>query len=285
VDPRSALIFGVLIPAVITGIVLLFFGRGAGDTRPARAFVGALALGAGYLVAYCLIVAVPRWPSANVQITTHEWIAWFVAGAIVLAPVRNIASLRRWSNPLYLALFSVVTFRFQLANVLSQGGGSFMIRFAMTLVMYVAWNASDALGARLRGPALPAAWVVAGTGIAFGSLFAAGALFAQLAGAITAGLGAAAVVGLIDRGARLPDGVIAIVWIVFAGALVSAGIYDLPIFSIALLLIALLAPWIAASKKYAGRPLAQTLVAMLAAAIPTGIAVLFAYHALPGATD
>jgi hypothetical protein len=48
--------------------------------------------------------------------------------------------------------------------------------------------------------------------------------------------------------------------------------------SIALLVSALLAPWIAARKTLAGRPLAQTLFAMLCAAVPTGIAVWIAYR-------
>lgn len=277
-DGPTALIFGVLVPAVFAGIVLLCVGRGTGDARPARAFVGALALGLPFLVAYRFIVGMPRLPSADVQIASHEWLAWFVLGAIVLAPLRNVEALARWSSPLYVALFAVLTFRFPLANQLSNDVAGLAIRFGLTLVMYVAWNASDRLSERLRGPALPTAWVVAGTGIALCALFARTALFAQLAGVITAALGAAAVVGWIDKGSRLADGAVAIAWIVFAGVLVNAGIYDLEKPSIALLLIALLSPWLATRKALAGRPLAQTFLAFLGAAVPTGIAVWIAYR-------
>jgi hypothetical protein len=270
--------FGVLIPAVIAGIVLLFCGRGTGDLRPARPFLGALALGLGFLIAYRFIVGMPRLPAADVQIATHAWLAWFVLGAIVLAPLRNVEALARWANPLYMALFAVLTFRFPLANQLSNDATGLVVRFGLTLVMYVAWNASDQLAARLRGPALPMAWVVAGTGIALAALFSRTALLAQLAGVVTAGLGAAAVVGWIDKGTRFADGAVAITWIVFAGVLVNAGIYDLPKVSIALLVIALLAPWVATRKTLAGRPLAQSLLAMTATAVPVGIALWIAYR-------
>lgn len=278
----AGLIFGVPVPAIIAGIVL-FFGRGSGEVRPARVFLGALALGAGYLIADSALAGIPRLPSASVQITMREWIAWFVLGAIVLAPIRELAGIARWSNPLYVALFCVLTFRFPLANQLSSDVGGLAIRFGLTFALYVAWNASDRLAERLRGPALPAAWVVAGTGIALSALFSRSALLAQLAGAVTAGLGAAAVVGLVDKGTRFAAGAVAITWIVFAGVLVNGAIYDLPRASIALLVIALLAPWCATAQKLERRPWIQTLIALLASALPAGIAVLIAYNATAGA--
>lgn len=280
-DGTTALIFGVLVPAVVAGAVLLFWARGKGEERPARTFIGALAFGIGYLVAYRFIYGLPNMPGANVQLTPHEWLAWFVLGAILLAPVRDVASLARWSNPLYVALFAVLTFRFPLANVLASDFAGLAIRFGLTLVMYMAWNASDKLAERLRGPALPTAWMVAGTGIALSALFARTALMAQLAGALTACLGAAAVVGWIDRGARFPSGAVAIAWIVFAGVLVTAGIYDLEKTAIALLVVALLAPWLATRKTLERRPLAQTLLACAAAAVPTAIALWIAYRPDP----
>lgn len=278
----SDLIFGVLAPAVIAGFVLLLFGRGAGSARPARTFLGALALGAGFLIAHFAITGRLRFPSATQQITTDEWLAWFVLGAIALAPLRHVESLKRWANPLYVALFSVLTFRFPLATQLSNDVAGLAIRFGLTLVMYVGWNASDRLAERLRGPGLPAAWMIAGTGIAVAALFSRTGLFAQLAGAVTAGLGAAAVVGLVDKGTRFAEGAVAVTWIVFAGVLVNAGIYDLPRTSIALFFVALLAPTVASLKRFEDRPLVQALVAASATTVPTGIAVWLAYR--PDAT-
>lgn len=277
-DVQSTLIFGVLIPAVVAGIVLLFGGRGSGDVRPARAFVGALAFGVGWLVAYRFIVGMPVWPGGSTQIAPHAWLAWFVLAAIALAPLREIESLRRWSNPFYAILFSIVSFRFPLANVLENDLSGIAIRFGLTLVMYMAWNASDLLATRVRGPALPAAWMISGVGIAVCCLYAHTALFTQLVLASIAALGAACVVGLIDRGTRFADGAIAITWLVFAGALINAGIYDLSRVSIALLVVSLLAPWIVARKPFAQRPFAAAAIAMLAAAVPAAIAVWIAYE-------
>ncbi|MDZ4774771.1 MAG: hypothetical protein SGI72_16725 [Planctomycetota bacterium] len=277
----TALIYGVLIPAAVAGIVLMLCGRGSGEVRPARAFIGALAFGVGWLIAYRFIVGMPDLPGSTVQIAPHAWLAWFVLAAIALAPLRDIESLRRWSNPFYAILFSIISFRFPLANVLENDVSGIAIRFGLTLVMYMAWNASDSLATRVRGPALPAAWMISGVGVALCSLFAHVALFAQLAGALTAALGAAAVVGLIDRGTRFADGAIAIMWLVFAGALINAGIYDLSRVSIALLVVAMLAPWVVTRKSFAGRPLVAAGVAMLAAALPTAIAVWIAYEPTP----
>jgi hypothetical protein len=261
--------------------MLLFVGRGRGDARPPRAFIGALAFGVGYLVAYTSMVGLPRLPSAGVQIATHEWLAWFVVGAIALAPLREFERWKSWSGAFYLILFSVVSLRFPLEKVLTSDLSGLAVRFVLTLALFLAWSSSDSLAARLRGPALPAAWMITGVLIALSALFAGLASFAQFTGAVTAALGAAAVVGLIDRGTRFSSGAVAITWLVFAGALINAGIYDLSRVSIGLLVLALLAPWIVATKRFEGRPLAAMLVAMIASAVPAGIAAWIAYEPSP----
>lgn len=274
----SALVFGVLVPALVAGIVLLFLRRGSGPERPSREFLGALALGIGYLVAHVALGGKFVLPGGDQQLAVSDWFALFVAVAIVLAPLREVAGLARWSTPLYLALFSVLCFRFPLANQFPEGGTGLALRFALTLILFACWSASDRLAERLRGPALPAAWVVAGTGIALAALFNRSGFVAQLAGALTAGLGAAAVVGCIDRGTRFASGAVAIVWIGFTGVLGYAALYDLPHPSIALAVLALLAPWVVAGRALESRPFVRTLLAMFASALPVALAAWMAWR-------
>ncbi|MBL8859893.1 MAG: hypothetical protein JNL28_15405 [Planctomycetes bacterium] len=274
----SVLFLGILLPALIAGAVSWFCGRGRGEERGARPFLGALSLGLGYLIAHYSIVGAPAIPSSAVTVPAVDWIAWFVLGALLLAPLRGLEGAGRWVNALYVAFFCVLSFRFPLAHVLPNDLSGLAIRFALTLVMYVVWNSSDRLAERLRGPALPAAWAVAGTGIAVSALFLHMASIAQLTGAVCAGLGAVALVGLFDRGARCAEGVIAVALIVFAGALVNAAIYDLPRVAIVLFVVALVAPWVATRAPFQDRPLLATTVAKLAALVPTAIATYLAYR-------
>lgn len=278
----KALVFGVLLPALFAGLVLLFLRRGAGADRPARPFLGALALGVGYLVAHVVIGGKLLFPGGDAQLAGTDWMALFVLGAVLLAPLRGLAATGRWADPLYLALFAVLSFRFPLERELADGLGGLAIRFALTLAMYAAWAASDRLAERVRGPALPSAWVAAGSAIALCALFSRTAFVAQLAGVLTAGIGAAAVVGWIDRGTRFSSGAIAIAWIGFAGVLVQAGRYDLPYASIALCVLALLAPWCVARSSFETVPVRRALLACAASALAGGAAVALAYRPASG---
>lgn len=277
----SPILYGVLLPALVAGLVLLFGGRGSPDEWKPRALLGAVAFGLGYLIAHVMLTGMPPVPSASVQVPGQHWIAWFVAGAIALAPFRRVAAIQRWSGPLYLALFCVLSFRFPLQNILSNEMGHVALRFGLTLVMYMVWNATDRLASQSRGFALPAGLIVAGTGIALSALLAAhSAALAQLVGAACASLGAAAVVGLIDKQFRLPVGAVSIVLIVYAGALVNASIYDLPKSATVLLVAAIVAPWISETRKFKdASPWKRAIVAGISAAIPAAIATLIAWNA------
>lgn len=269
-------IYGVLLPALVAGIVLLAGGRGTSVVESPRPFLGAMALGVGYLIAHIAIVGMPPVPFGEQQLPAQQWIAWFVLAAIVLAPLRGIERWASWVNAAYIAFFAVIVLRQSLANVPTET----LPRFGYTLAFYALWTATERLAARVRGPAVPAALVVAGTGISVSALMMHSASVAQLTGAVCAGLGAACVLGLVDARFQLAIGAVAVAMIVFASAIVNAAIYDLPLTSIALLAAAIALPWIGTLPAFAKlRPKQQTFVFAVLAAIPAGIAVWLAYAA------
>jgi hypothetical protein len=276
----SDLIWGVLVPALVAGLLLLASGRGTPFEERPRPVFGAIALGLGYLVAHVAILSWPPIPGGEQQLGARDWIPWFVAGAIVLAPLRNVKRLARFATPFYIALFSVLIFRNTLMHVLPDGVGSLAIRFGLTLSLYGVWAATEKLALRVNGPAIPASLVVTGIAISLSALFSHIFTIAQQTGAVVAGLGAAGVLALLDKRASLPIGAVAIAMIVYACALVNAAIYDLPRASWILLTISVLAPWLGESSRFARfSPNKKCLVDMAFAAVPAIVAVWLAWEA------
>jgi hypothetical protein len=276
----SDLIYGVLLPALIAGVILMLVGRGTPLEAHARPFLGALAIGLGYLVAQVMLVGFPRPPFTEAEVPARDWVAWLVVGAIVLAPVRLSPALARWSGPLYMALFSLLVFKLVLGRALPPDAGGMILRLGLTFAMYIVWNVVERVALRSTGAAVPVGLVVAGSGIAICALASHVAVFAQLTGAVCAGLGAAAVLGWIDKGFRLPVGAVAVAMIVFAGALVNTSVYDLPRASAALLVVAILAPGVTEiGKLHDLSPAKRGLLALVAAAVPAAVAILIAQSA------
>lgn len=281
----SDIIYGILLPALIAGVLLLLGGRGTPLAGKPRPFIGALAIGTGYLVCHVMRVGMPPAPFGTTQVPARDWIAWLVLGAIVLAPIRLVPSLQRWSGPLYLALFSVLVFRVVLGNAIGTDFRSMMVRLALTVLLYVVWNVLERLAQRSTGPALPVGLIVAGSGVALCAFFTSSELLAQQCGAVCAGLSAAAAIGLLDKEFRLPVGALAVALLVFSGALVISAVYGLSAIAVVLLVVAFLAPCISQmGKASALPPLRRAFVALIASGIPAAVAVFIA-HAASAAAD
>ncbi len=269
------LLFGILIPAVVAGILLLVDARlGAQRPRVRSLHLGAAGLGAGYLIAHAWLVGVPASPFAGGAVPFTAWIFWMVAVAIVLAPLRGVPALARWSHVLYVGLFCVWMRRV----IRSPGpgeGADFLLSFGGVLLVFVLWRLLERLAERRPGPSLPLALWAACAGTSVTLLLNKSGSLAQLVGAVCAGLGAAVVVTWIVRGAHLARGVVAIVAIVVASAVRIAIVYDLPAASWVLLAVAFVGPWLgevpglrARSARLAGA------VSFLGAAIPAGAAAV-----------
>jgi hypothetical protein len=278
--PISALVWGVLLPALIAGLVFLAGARATPSDESPRPVLGALAIGLGYLVAHVAIVSWPPIPGGERQLAARDWIFWFVLAAIVLAPLRGVKRFKRIATPIYVALFCVLIFRNTLIHVLPDESKSLALRFGLTLLLYGVWAASERLASRVGGSAVAASLAITGIGVSLSALFSHIASLAMQTGAVVAGLGAAAVLGLIEKRARLPIGAVAIAMIVYACALVNSAIYDLPRASWILLAASAVAPWLGETLRFRrNSPNKKALVDMALAALPAAVAVWLAWSA------
>jgi hypothetical protein len=277
-DP-AVLLFGVLLPAVVAGIVLLVSAlRARAEPGRERPVAGALACGLAYLAAQTALSGVPDGPWSENAVLLLGWVYWTVALAIVLSPLR-LGSIARFGNSLYRALFCILPYH--LVRTDDGARAPFdLLGLATVLATFGIWIALERLAARRPGPSLPIALWAACAGCAGVLLLASSAQLAQLAGALAASLGAAAVVALLVRGAHLPSGAIAILAVACAGLLRIASIYGLSDAACALAAAAFLGPWLGEIPALRARsPRLAGAVAFLGALLPAAGAVAIAYSA------
>jgi hypothetical protein len=278
----SALLYGILIPAVLAGIVLLLSARRArADPGVRRPFAGALALGAGYLVAHAGLVGVPAVPGSGNNVGSQGWIFWMVAAAIVLAPLRMVPGLSRYGNALYVAGFSILPYRL-IGDAGANVSGIDIGGFAGVLLVYALWSANERLTLRRPGPSVPLALWAACAGTAAMALGNASLVLAQLLGAIAAGLGAAVVVALLVRNAHLATGAVAILAVAVSSIVRRAIVYDLPDVCWVLVAFAFAGPWLGEIPFLRARsPRLAGIVAFLGALLPALAAAWLAFDARP----
>ncbi|MBL8862786.1 MAG: hypothetical protein JNK02_12370 [Planctomycetes bacterium] len=279
-DGPSALIFGVLLPAVVAGIVLLVSARRArAEPAAPRPVAGALGFGGAYLVAHAVLSGVPPIPWSEDALSNTGRLFWLVAGAVLLAPVRCAPFLRRFGDGFYVAFFAILPYHWIRDPGLERGVFD-LAGIGSVLLSYGIWRALEALARRRPGPGLPAALWAASAGTAGMLLANASAKQAQLVGALAAALGAAVVVALLVRGAHLASGAIAILAVVVISMLRLAVVYDLPTVSWVLAAVAFLAPWVGEFPGLRTRsPLLAGAAAFLAALAASGAAAWFAFAA------
>jgi len=271
------LLFGILIPAVVAGILLLVDAR-FGAPRPSlrSLHLGAAALGAGYLIAHAWLVGVPASPLGESTVPYTAWIFWMVAAAIVLAPLRGWPATASLMRSLYPALFCVWMHRV-IRGPGPHGGLGSVLAFGAVLLVFVLWKLLERLAERKPGPSLPLALWAACAGTSVTLLMNKSGSLAQLVGAVCAGLGAAVVLTWIVRDNHLARGSVAIVAIVVASAVRIAVVYDLPTASWVLLAVAFALPWLSEVPGVRARsPRVRALAAFLGAAIPSAAAALVA---------
>jgi hypothetical protein len=283
-DGPSAIAFGILIPAVVAGIVLLVAARRARpDPSQPQPFLGALAFGAAWLAAAAGLAGVPPWPGGDTTIPFTGWVFWMVALAVVVAPLRALPPFPHIASSAYFALFSILPY--QLIREPSPGASTLRVSgFASVLLVYALWSANERLVRRRPGPSVPLALWAACAGTAAMCIANRSALQAQLVGALAAALGAAVVVALIVRGAHLATGAIAILAVVVASMVRLAVVYDLPHVCWVLVAVAFAAPWLGEIPALRARsPFVAGVLAFVAALTASMTAAWFAFDARPPA--
>jgi hypothetical protein len=232
---------GLLLPALICGLVLLAAQRGNESVRFAAS---GLAFSVAWFVAYLAWAGWPAWPSHDRTPGARDWLAWLVLAygisrLLVLSGVPANA-LARLSRP----IFSVAVPGF-LLHVLAQRNGSWTPSLVVAVATLCAWTVADRWIPRVEGPRAPLALLVTATGVSLASWFCHSALIGSLAGALATCLGAALVLTLIVPTFRLRSSASGAIVLVLAGTIVNVGFFafpTLPVWSALLLCGSLLAP-------------------------------------------
>jgi hypothetical protein len=293
-------VFGVLVPAILAGLILLVawfrrgpaadvgraaagdLGRGAtGDVGRGRV-AGAFALGVAYLAAHAYLFRGFVVPAADRILAARDWIPWVVVAAMLLALVELVPALargaRRVVGPIACALLVWLSLGRQI------GGSITLVEAVLALaVLVAAWASAEALARRAPGAGMPLVlWIVA-TGTSVACLLATTASMAQVAGALAGSLGAAVVLAWWNRHLSLDGGGVLVALVVIGACVINAVFYStLPRASGLLLLFGLGTPWLALLPWFdALGPKAKALVRAGFAALPVGAALVLAYLAAP----
>ena len=196
--PLQILIYGVLLPAVVAGIVLLL-GR--------RSWAAALGIGAGYAAGHALQFDWPSLPPAEAT----NWPVYFAIGAAILAIVETTwepRALLRW-----LARAVIGGVAFWLLRPPDQGVTWIGVALGAMLAF---WALLSLLSRRLGDASLSLVLVVtlAGASALFGLTNSVS--LARMGGCLTSAVGACWVLSAIGVGREIARGVVPVVSIVFA---------------------------------------------------------------------
>lgn len=281
----NELLFGVLVPALVCGLLLaaVWSSRASGvNESHARRGLQALALAAGVLAAYHAVAGMPVLPSANRRLAALDWVPWLVIAVALVSLVQTTRAGRR--VPLVLctafscALVVVMSFASQFAN-----GPRSLAPLVCAVVLFIAWRSTEGLARRITGPGVPAALLVVATGTSLAALFSSSAKIAQISGGLAACLGAAVVVALWNPLLCIAGGGVAVTLTVLGSCWINAIHYaELPPLAGVLLVVALLAPWAVRLWRFdASGGLMQALVCAALAAAPAAAAVVIAHASAP----
>jgi hypothetical protein len=242
-------LFGILLPAVVAGILLLVSTRA--PTRLAR-ILAAWAFGAGYLCAHVAIIGWPAWPSATVTPSARDYIAWAVALWMLCSLTAFASASPQAVVPILRAVLAALLVGASLRTLIASSGALWPASAAFVLLL-AAWASTDALVARSSGPAPLPALLVTATCASIAVLAGHGALAAQLAGGLCACIGASVVVARLAPSFQLAAGGVGVILLVLGGVLISGVFFaDLHWASALLVLASLPAPWLVARSRAQG---------------------------------
>jgi len=220
--PQGFLLYGLLLPALLAGGVLLaaWSRRSATEPSPLRAFAGAFAIAGGFALAFAAALGPPPFPP-------HEstggifWssIAALLAACAALAVPRPIGlSLG------FLACGLVPWLLLRNFAARWERGRTVLVFSALALLLFAAWSLSERWAARRRGASIPLALWITATGGAAALLLANSAKLFQLSASLAAIAGAALVASWLRPTLSLARGAAGVAAVTL-GALWIAGTF------------------------------------------------------------
>jgi hypothetical protein len=218
----GALLLGVLLPAVVAGLLLLAGRRRAGGGW------SALATGAGYVAGH---VGLRGWRGLPPSDAT-DWILVLALGATAAAialcgrgPLRPRAT---WPQALVMALLGAAAAWCLQRRVAAAGGAPARDALLAGLLIAMVWSVVQRWRPATRS-LVPAVLLLAAAGGAAAIGLSGSQSLAQHAGALAATLGAATVVALCGWAPALWDGLIAVACLLLGSLLLAGQLFaDLP---------------------------------------------------------
>lgn len=286
----SVVAYAILFPALAAGLVWLISWpvwkrRNAGTPGHNG---GAAALTAGYITAYAVIMSWPPFPP--VSASQRMFYLAIVIGFIGLGEAwwtRHIATrltMRLCATALTAGYLLHPLFRHTWGPI-----EGFLWLAGLTAATVITWASLEKLSERRSGMTLPLAlWLTCALGA--GSLALAGSTFlGQLAGALAAVFGVAAVIAFWVPGFSLSSGAVTAFVLLFSGLLWQGLFFaELPLASGPFLLLAPLAAWVGELPPLAHRPHWKATALPLAAVALTaaiGLAIAVAVFLSTPAAD
>jgi hypothetical protein len=200
----AGLVYGVLLPAVVAGVVLLA-GR--------RAWAAALGLGAGYVAGHAVLFGWPALPPPD----SSNWPLWFAIGAAALAVVETSWEPRaaiRWLVRALAATGALV--------IVKPPAESIVWSLEHAAGLLVLWVLLDVLARKLGSASFALVALVLAAGAAAVVGLTGSAKLGQMGGCLAAGLGACWVLAAVGVAREISGGVVSVVAVVL-GSIVACG--------------------------------------------------------------
>lgn len=281
-DPTTYALRGVLAPAVWAGALLLAGWVSARTEGERRGWLGALAVGGGYLLGYALVLGgVPRFPPAGAEAALFHLGA--AAVLVGLLEGRSPAARRALRAGLSLAAPWVL-----LRRMVDQWEQTRVVMELLLLgaALLVAWSLLEAWARRRPGASVPLVLWLSASGAAWILFLGKSAKLGQLAGALAGTLGAAAVVSWLRPALVLAGGAGVAAWVLGSLAITGGYLTSLPREAAALLFAAPLSGWLGELGPVRRMAPARAVVArLLLVAAPLAAALWIVRRSLPAPPD
>lgn len=220
--PIRDLLWGIVYPALAAGCTWAFLG-GAWFKRDAR-WVSSLAVALAFCIAYVGLLAGPPMEPVGAR----EWMFWLAAGGALISPLETLLPRARFLvRVLYLGALLAMVLDRQHQNHWAgpDSASAFPALLTCVAIGLIGWQSLEHAARRSVGSSTPIVLWATAAALALCSLWSSSGLYAQLAGAVAAALGAAVVLSWIRPGTWFAGGGAGLAWALLLGIGIAAHFY------------------------------------------------------------
>lgn len=237
----ETLLYGVLITAGVAGIIQLVAWSGS---KKLGQFLSALAFSSAFFVGYLMLIGMPEFP----PVVAQEWIVAFVAFAFIAAAVQayvKIPAIAGW----FVRIAVAVAFAWLLVGPMDEyrweGIEGYLYAGGAAITLVVLWSVLSISSEKTANASFLFIIMVAMTGTTVTMMLAGSMKFGQMSVILTSIVGSRWIVELLRKRLASSRGAIPVVSVIITGLIFGAHLYaELPLWSMLLLAVAFVFPWI-----------------------------------------